>query len=527
MRGAQALLRTLVASGVDVCFMNPGTSEMQFVAALDTTPELRPVLALFEGVATGAADGYGRMADRPAATLLHLGPGLGNGIANLHNARRARTPIVNIVGDHATYHKQYDAPLESDIESLARPVSGWYRWTGSVDEVPADAAAAVAASLGAPGRVATLVQPADVTWSEFPDDRLAPAARTEPLAVGAMAPSPRRKAPDDARVKAAAVALESGEPAALLLGGLTLRTAGLRLGNALAARTGAKLLADGFPARLERGAGVPPIERLAYFGEMAQAQMGPLRHLILVDVKRPVAAFAYPGKASDLVPEGCEVHELARADEDALAALEALADAVGASGDAPYETPPRPSAPSGALNPGSLAEAVGALLPEGAIISDESITSGIFVPAATAGAPPHDVLSITGASIGLGLPMATGAAVACPDRPVLALEADGSAMYTVQALWTHAREGLDVTTVILDNASYGILNIELGRVGASGDGARAHSMLELGRPPLDFVALSEGMGVPALRAETADELVEGLGRAFAEPGPHLVHALLR
>ena len=528
MRGAQALLRTLVASGVEVCFMNPGTSEMQFVAALDSTPELHPVLALFEGVATGAADGYGRMTGRPAATLLHLGPGLGNGIANLHNARRARTPVVNIVGDHATYHKRFDAPLESDIESLARPVSGWYRWTGSVDQVPADATAAVVASLGAPGRVATLVQPADVTWCELPDDRLPPAARRDPLTPGAMAPAPKRAAPEEARVKEAAVALDSREPAALLLGGETLLAPGLRLGAAVAASTGAKLLAEAFPARIERGAGLPAVERLAYFGEMAQAQMGQLRHLVLVDAKRPVSAFAYPGKPSDLVPEGCEVHELARGNEDGLAALEALAGALGAvPASLPTETPRRPPAPSGALTPASLAEAVGALLPEGAILTEESITSGIFVPGATAGAPPHDVLTLTGASIGLGLPLATGAAVACPGRPVLALEADGSAMYTLQALWTQAREGLDVTTLLLDNASYGILNIELGRVGAAGDGERARSMLDLGRPPLDFVAISEGMGVPAVRVETADELVGGLEHAFAEPGPHLVHALLR
>jgi acetolactate synthase-1/2/3 large subunit len=528
MNGAQALLRTLVASGVETCFMNPGTSEMQFVAALDSTPQLRPVLALFEGVATGAADGYGRMAGKPAATLLHLGPGLGNGIANLHNARRAATPVVNVVGDHATYHKKFDSPLESDIESLARPVSGWYRWCAEADDLPDDARAAVEASLGAPGRVATLVLPADVSWLPVDENRLSEAARTDPVVPGSAAPVARREAPDDARVRAVATALESGEPAALLLGGSTLRRAGLALASAIAARSSAKLLSEGFPARLERGAGVPDIERLAYFGEFAQAQMGSLRHLVLVDAKAPVSAFAYPGKPSDLVPDGCEAHVLAAPEEDALAALEALADAIGAQpGSFSSETPPRPSPPTGALTAASLAEAVGSLLPEGAIVADESITGGIFVPAATAGAPPHDVLFLTGASIGLGLPLATGAAIACPDRPVVSLEADGSAMYTIQALWTQAREGLDVTTVILDNASYGILNIELGRVGAEAGGDIARSMLEIGRPPLDFVALAEGLGVPATRAESADDLVAALGHAFSEPGPHLVHALLR
>ena len=527
MNGAQALLRTLVASGVDVCFMNPGTSEMQFVAALDSTPQLRPVLALFEGVATGAADGFGRMADRPAATLLHLGPGLGNGIANLHNARRGRSPIVNIVGDHATYHKALDAPLESDIESLARPVSGWYRWTARPDDVAAHAAAAVAAALGAPGCVATLVLPADVSWLDANEESLPPEARRRPVVAGAIAPKAVRNRPDDEKMKAVAAALESGEPAALLLGGSSLRATGITAASRICERSGAKLLAEPFPARLERGAGLPSVERLAYFGELAQAQMGPLRHLVLVDAKRPVSAFAYPGKASDLVPAGCEVHVLAGADEDAVEALEALAERIGADSQAPkFHAQRRPDRPTGALTPAALGQAIGALLPEAAIISDESITGGIFVPDATAGAPRHDLLSLTGNSIGQGLPLAAGAAVACPDRPVLALEADGSAMYTIQALWTQAREGLDVTTVVLDNSSYGILNIELGRVGADAGGPIARSMLELGRPSLDFVAISDGLGVPAVRAETAGELVSALERAFAEDGPHLVHAIM-
>jgi acetolactate synthase-1/2/3 large subunit len=515
MNGARALLSTLVDAGVDVCFANPGTSEMHFVAALDDVPAMRGVLCLFEGVVTGAADGYGRVAGRPATTLLHLGPGLGNGLANLHNARRARTPIVNVVGDHATYHARYDAPLQSEIASIAGPVSGWYRSTARADDVAGDAADAVAAAFGPPGCVATLVLPADASWSES--------------STGPCPPRPvgRRTVVPADTVDEVAKALRSGERTALLLGGSALRADGLHAASRVAVATGAALLGETFPANLERGAGIPAVERLAYFAEMAQAQLEGIRHLILVDSTPPVSFFAYPGKASDLVPDGCTVHTLARPGEDATGALESLAEAVGAPADGGIPAPAlRPERPTGALTTESLAAAVGAVLPEGAIVVDEGNTSGLFVPGATAGAPRHDWLTLTGGAIGIGLPMATGAAVAAPDRAVLCLQADGSAMYTIQALWTQAREGLNVTTVVLSNRSYAILNIELHRVGADAGGPQARRLLDLTEPDLDFCALAQGMGVPAHRAESAEDLATALERGLAEPGPALIEVLL-
>jgi acetolactate synthase-1/2/3 large subunit len=511
MNGARALLTTLVGAGVDVCFANPGTSEMHFVAALDDVPAMRGVLCLFEGVATGAADGYGRVTGQPAATLLHLGPGLGNGLANLHNARRARTPVVNIVGDHATYHARYDAPLQSDIASIAGAVSGWYRSTARADNVAGDAADAVAAALGPPGCVATLVLPADSSWSESASGPCPPRPRARPAVV-----------PADT-VEEAAKALRSGERAALLLGGRALRADGLQAASRVATTTGAALLGETFPANLERGAGIPAVERLAYLAEMAQTQLGGVRHLVLVDAASPVSFFAYPDKASDLVPLGCTVHTLVRPGEDAAGALEALAEAVGAAVDAGVPSPSgRPDRPTGALTTESLAAAVGATLPEGTIVVDEGNTSGLFVSGATVGGPRHDWLTLTGGAIGLGLPMATGASVAAPDRPVLCLQADGSAMYTPQALWTQAREGLNVTTVVLSNRSYAILNMELHRVGAGGGGPLARRLLDLTDPELDFTALAHGMGVPAHRVEKAEDLAAALERSFAEPGPTLI-----
>jgi acetolactate synthase I/II/III large subunit len=515
VNGARALLSTLVDADVDVCFANPGTSEMHFVAALDDVPAMRGVLCLFEGVVTGAADGYGRVAGRPAATLLHLGPGLGNGLANLHNARRARTPLVNIVGDHATYHARYDAPLQSDIASIARPVSGWYRSTARADDAAADAADAVAASLGPPGCVATLVLPADASWSES--------------TTGPHPPRPQSRAtvvPADT-IEVVAKAMRGGERAALLLGGSALRANGLHAASRVATTTGAALLGETFPANLERGAGIPAVDRLAYLAEMAQAQLDGVRHLVLVDAKSPVSFFAYPDKASDLVAAGCIVHTLARPGEDAAAALAALAEAVGAPGHAGAPAAPsRPDRPKGALTTETLAAAVGATLPEGTIVVDEGNTSGLFVPAATAGAPRHDWLTLTGGAIGVGLPMATGAAVAAPERPVLCLQADGSAMYTLQALWTQAREGLNVTSVVLANRSYAILNMELHRVGADAGGPLARRLLDLTDPELDFCDLARGMGVPARRVENAEDLATALESAFAEAGPTLVEVVL-
>ena len=515
MNGARSLLTTLVDAGVNVCFANPGTSEMHFVAALDDVPDMRGILTLFEGVATGAADGYARVSGHPATTLLHLGPGLGNGLANLHNARRARVPVVNIVGDHATYHARYDAPLESDIASIARSVSGWYRVAARSDDVGGDAADAVAAASRPPGCVATLVLPADSSWSESSTGPCPPRPRTRPSVVPAET------------VASAAKVLASGERAALLLGGGAVRARGLHAASRIATTTGAAMLGETFPTNLARGAGIPAVERLAYLGEMAQAQLDGVQHLILVEAKSPVSFFAYPGKPSDLVPAGCTVHTLVLTGEDAATALEALAEAVSAPLDSATPAPAaRPDRPAGALAPDTLAAAIGATLPDDAIVVDEGNTAGLFVPGATAGAPAHDWLTLTGGAIGFGLPAATGAAVAAPDRPVLCLQADGSAMYTLQALWTQAREGLNVTTVILANRSYAILNMELQRVGADAGGPLSRRMLDLTEPDLDFVSLSKGLGVPARRVETAEALTLALEASYAEAGPSLIEAAL-
>ncbi|WP_233213594.1 acetolactate synthase large subunit [Mycobacterium hubeiense] len=501
--GAQIVVERLLARGVDVCFANPGTSEMHFVAALDGAPQMRPVLCLFEGVATGAADGYARIAGRPAATLLHLGPGLANGLANLHNARRAHTPVVNVVGDHATYHKNLDAPLESDIEALAawtrgsvhRPASGADLAT-AVDEAVASATA---------GRVATLILPANLSWGPAELSGAPASAPLQPADTGEL----DLPAAED-------LLRHHGDKVMLLLGGSATSAAGLQAAARITAATGARALVETFPAKVARGRGIPAIDRLAYLAEQAEQQLSGTTHLVLIGARSPVSFFAYPGKPSNLVPKDTEVHTLGIAKIYSLAAQFDVPE--------PQTTPVAPVFPSGPLNPQNWAEVIGALLPDDAIISDEANTSGVFLPAATAAAPPHDVLTLTGGAIGQGLPVAIGAAIAAPHRPVVALQADGSALYTISALWTMAREQLDITVVILNNHAYAILQLELHRVGAVAAGDRARSLLDLANPSIDFAAIAQGFGVPATHATTAEELAAQFRAALDEPGPHLIDA---
>ena len=514
MNGAESLVRTLLAGGIDVCFGNPGTSEMHFLAALDRVPGMRGVLGLFEGVVTGAADGYARMSGKPAATLLHLGPGLANGLANIHNAGKAGTPMVNIVGDHATAHRRYDAPLTSDIEGAARPFSSFVRTAKDARSLGRDAADAIAAATKPPGQIATLILPADAAWSEGGE----PAPVPPPL---------RPKEPRPEAVEEAARVLRSGEPALILVSGRATSARGLELAGRIARKTGARLLAQGSNARIARGRGRVAVERIPYVVDQALALLKGLKHLILVGAKTPVAFFAYPGKPSLLSPADAEGHLLASAEEDSIAALEGLALELGAFDVPPpvvEEPPPQPA--TGAMTPESLGVSIGALLPENAIVADESVTTGRAFFAATRAAAPHDWLANMGGAIGLGMPLASGAAIACPERKVVSLEADGSALYTLQALWTEAREGLDVTTVLFSNRSYAILRYELFQLGAQNPGRKALDMLDLSRPEIDWVGLAKSLGVPGARASDMAEFNRHFAAALAQKGPFLLEVVL-
>jgi len=515
LNGAESLVKSLLAADVEVCFGNPGTSEMHFLAALDRNPGMRSVLCLFEGVATGAADGYARMAGKPAATLTHLGPGLANGLANLHNARRAGSPIVNIVGDHATYHRQFDSPLTSDVEAVAQTFSDWVKTSPDAPSLAKDAMDAVLASRQPPGKVASLILPADAAWNQA--DAAAEAIPNWPAAADV---------PDD-RIDEIAKALQTGRKSLLYMTGEALTERGLDAASRIAEATGADLVTPISNARIERGAGRVAIERLRYPVDQALEQLKPYQQIILVGAAEPVAFFAYPDKPSQLRAEGAACLTLASDGDNLSSCLERLAERLGAETTKPvHENLIRPDAPGGALASEKIATAVAHHLPDNAIVVDESISTGRHFFPYTKNAPPHTWLQIIGGAIGTGLPLAVGAAVACPDRKVVSLQADGSAMYTIQALWTQAREGLDVTTVILSNRAYAILQGEMANVGVSDPGPTGRNMMSLDNPPLDWVSLAKGMGIEAVVTDDAADFTRMLGRGIATPGPFLIEALI-
>jgi acetolactate synthase-1/2/3 large subunit len=508
MNGAESLLRTAAASGIRICFANPGTTELPLVAAFDTDTGVRPILCLFEGVCSGAADGYARMSGDPAMTLLHLGPGFANGIANFHNARRARSPIFNVIGDHASWHLASDPPLASDIVSLARPVSGWLRSADPAGSLSRDAAEAIAAARS--GMVATLIAPHD---AQLRDD----------VAIEAVEETSPRQRSSSAAIEASAHLLTQAGKGAILLGGDGLSERGLRAAARVASTTGCTLWCDTFPARLERGGDLPAVERVPYFPEGAIEAFSGFSTVVLAGTAPPVSFFGYPGVPSQIVGERTETATLTLPNEDVAFALEGLAEAVGGAEEraAPAKSSDRGNRPTGPLTPESLAAVVAGLQPEGAIIMDEGLTAARAYFSAAADAPRHAYLTLTGGAIGQGLPCATGAALACPDRPVIALQADGSGMYTLQALWTQAREGLDVTNVILANRGYQILAIELARTGIVEPGPGCRSLTDFDPLP-DWTQLARGFGVPAVAVEDAEGLWRELERALEEPGPHLI-----
>ena len=514
MTGAEILIRTLLAGGVDTCFTNPGTSEMHLVAALDRIPEMRCVLGLFEGVVTGAADGYARIAGRPAWTLLHLGPGLANGLANLHNASRAQTPILNVVGQHATFHLRYNTPLTSDIETIARPYSHWVRTSSTAHQIGFDTADAIAAARKPPGRISTLIVPADVAWSDGTTPACPPRESAAPVAALSS-------------FEQAARMLRNGLRTAILLSGNALYGTGLKDAGRIANTTGAKLLAPYPFARIERGAGHPPVERVAYILEQAQAQLKEFRQLILVGSQPPVAYFGSQNKDAVMTAADCDIFTLAEPGQDLPASMEILARTVSAEKIEPQQAVSfRPPLPVGEITTPKIAEAVAALLPENAIVVDESMTSGRALMPATQGARSHDWLGNTGGSIGIALPLALGAAIAAPDRRVLCLTADGSALYTAQALWSMARESANITVVVFANRSYAVLKREFGNLGIGAPGPRALDLFDLSRPDLDWVHMAQGFGVPAHRAISMEDFVQTLGRGLASAGPSLIEVPL-
>ncbi len=511
--GADVLLATLAEEGVNVCFANPGTTELDVVRALEKCQDVRFVLGLQENVCTGAADGYGRMAGRPAATLLHLGPGFANGIANLHNARRAHSPIVNVIGDHTSWHLPYDAPLTSDIESLARPVSGWVHRITGVGDVAAATRQAVRNTRENGGQGTTLIFPADYQ-----------AATAAALADES---APEQAPPQSWDMTVASARLSGAKKPLFLLGGggagSALGEEGQKTVARLLAATGGTAYAETFPARAERGAGLPAFDRLPYFPEPARAALDAADLVVLVGAAAPITYFGYEGHPSELVAPD-RLLKICGPGEDAVGRLQMLAEAMGAPAYvAAVHALPAPD--EGLLNPQRIAGALARLLPHDSIVSVEGGTCGYPFYAASAAAARHTALTNTGGAIGQGLPVALGAAIACPGRQVVALVSDGSTQYTVQTLWTIAHEQLPVVVLVAANHQYAILRNELRRGGAA-LGAKAEAITSLDKPRIDWVALATAYGVHGVRATTTGELEEALQTAFKSGQPAVIEMAL-
>ncbi|HVL09214.1 MAG TPA: acetolactate synthase large subunit [Burkholderiaceae bacterium] len=520
MNGAEALVHTLLDAGVDTVFANPGTSEMHFVAALDRMEGMRCILGLFEGVVTGAADGYYRIRQRPAGTLLHLGPGLANGLANLHNARKARSGIVNIVGEHATSHLALDAPLTSDVEGIARPMSHWVRTIASNKTLPGDGREAVTEARSRPGRIATLILPADMAWSPMVQI---------PATLGHVKEAEADSMDERQLMVIGDHLRKHGPRTLLLLGGRATRARATAWAGKIAAATGCAVMSEFYSETIERGAGRVAVPRLPYTVEAVLGVLSKFEHIVLVNAAEPVAFFSYPDKPGRLAPPGTQFFSLSSHAQDPEEALHMLCEVLSAThikAVTVMRIPSRSGLEEGPLNPDSIGALLATLIPENAIVVDEAITTGRAFDSATCEAAPHEWLTNMGGSIGYGLPVAVGAAIAAPDRRVIALEGDGSAMYTLQALWTMARESLDVTVIIFANRKYQILRGEFHQVGAGAPGKRASDMLGIDRPALDWVSLSTGHGVPASRVTTLGELADALKRSLETPGPSLVEVVL-
>ncbi len=628
MNGAQFFMSTLASNGVSVCFANPGTSELHLVEAIDSTDGMRGVLTLFEGVATGAADGYGRMTDRPAAVLLHLGPGLANGLANLHNARRAGSPVICIVGEQALYHRKYDPPLNvlSGIDSLASSVSAVVLMPVSASErglegVATKAIASIVAGASGDmggegglytgfytdvtgssgsgyevsdsrdratrraGRVATILMPADISWTDVSsvDDLSAKVQNASIQGVAAQASGAQvadmedkgtkgasaqatgipatsvstaiTQETDNGTVEKVAGLLDAGGKTCFLLGGRALRERPIRIVADIASLTGARVFAEALPARIQRGGSIPVVDRLGYLPEIAIDQLSGIDNLILVDSPAPVSFFAYKGVPSLLAPSSCQVIDLASGFDDIEGTLGHLGEAVsklygdtrtsglasaaggsevgessdgsdksaagvaeGISDDSPL--------PSGKLDGDSLGKIFAALLPENSIVVDEGVSEGLWAYIHSIDSPVHDWLCLSGGAIGQGMPLSIGAATACPDRKVINLEADGSAMYTIQSLWTQARESLDIVTIILANRSYRLLQIEMDRLNIDRSGPSSNGLTGIASPEIDYASIARSMGVSAVRVDDADAFASAFSDALSAHGPHLIEAVL-
>ena len=531
MNGAEAILRSLVQNNVDLCLTNPGTTELLFVDAFERVAAMRSVLVLHEGVATGAADGYGRCGPPLACALLHLGPGLSNGSSFLHDARRARTPLVVLVGEHYSWHLPFDPPLASDIESLARPVSIFVQRLDRIDHLACEIRRAVemAVMRGGP---AVVIVPQEIQGAEVGAEE--PRACDDPecpvMVEGFEDETLHRPDPEALarRSSELALRLSGASGVTYLVGSPALSEEALRLTTDLAASLGHDVVLESFPSVLRRGESEPVLEKLPYFPDAVRRALASTSVLVLVGARRPLGFFGYEGQPSELIPDGVEVVTLAPFPSNALEELKAYGSAVAAlgAGEGEPHYPPRPTLEDGDRSDGSidawtLAKAIVEAQACGDIVVDEGRTGvGPYFTLANA-APLHRYLGHSGGAIGEGMPLGIGAALADPSATVIVIQADGGGMYAPQALWTMVRERLDVKVVVVSNRAYRILQIEL-RQGGLPLHDRSKAMTSLSDPIIGWVEIARGFGVPAVQVSTPHELKSALQEARSQRGPFLI-----
>jgi len=510
MNGSECLVGTLINHGVDLLFTNPGTSEVGLLAEIGSSEQIRAVPVLFEGIAAGAADGYFRMTGRPAATMLHVGPGLANAWSALHNAAKARSGVVNIVGQLSEAHLELESPLKSDILALATSVSDVVRYPLSTARVGIDAKAAADAAKR--GKVATLVMANDVGWCDGAELATPPEAQDADT-HGALDP-------------AAMTALKQGPRTLLLLGGLALDVGAQRDAAAIASATGCSVMIEWASARCERGGDLPSWARIPYPVDEAVRALVAYDTIVLCGATEPIAFFNYCNSPSRLAAPSTRVIDLHPEGADERPALSAARRALASDPARPCHPPAARYTYGAPKSPDPVSAAIAAALPQDAIIVNEAITSASDLFAASAAAPRHTWLDNLGGSIGFALPVSIGAAIGAPDRRVITLCGDGSTMYSPQGLWTIAREELDITVLVFANQAYKILVSELVRTSDTNLDDQAVSLLQLNNPEIRWTELAHSLGVASTRVSSCDQLKSALMSAFGTKGPRLIEVAI-
>ena len=515
MNGAAAFFKSIVDNGIDTIFACPGTSEMQVVDEVGYS-NLRVVLCLFENSVTGMADGYARMLDKPALGMVHVTCGLTNALANMHNARIANSRMIIFGGGVHVAH-EVNEPVHSMLQRqpyVAQIAAQCVIEARSPDQLAAAATQALKASNDGAGKIVYVYGPNNAVWGESSfQGKLTSSAE-------------QRQRVSTATISSIADTLKAGKKTAFILDNLALREEGLEILGRIAEGAGGRLFREWLPSRIAMGAGRVRTETLPYGGAEGRELLSEFDQIVLVGAKIPVCPFSYENQPWVKIPENCNVHTLATADHDILAALEELATQLDLPEKASNRYNRKPGEPpTGPLSGNSIVQSLSILMPADSIVLDEAMLENVMFPLLMDGAAPFDFMAACpGGAIGAGPPVACGAAIACPNRKVILLEGDFSLMQGNTALWSMAQHNLDICVINYNNEGSASLSTELARVRQGEAQPKSIELLRIRKPTIDYAAMAESMGVPASRAETAEEFHLQLTKAMSTKGPHFIDA---